>query len=168
MTWKQFGEGWVRLNACKFCEGSHMHICSLYQCKPAVKKAEEYFETVIAHEEIWTMKRKYVTDLRQWFTESLKMRNIVTAVWLISDEEKKQLIVKFNEELSGMERMAYLYCISQSLMTLVAMEDAKEGRESRFGNLMDMMQLREWRKEDEETIRNGIPHDIGEEEKSWN
>ena len=109
------------------------------------------------------MKRKYVTDLRPWFTESLKMRNIVTAVWLISDEKKKQLVVKFNEELSGMERMAYLRCIGQSLMTIAATEDAKEGGESGFGNLMDMMQLREWRKEDEETIRDGIPHDIGEE-----
>lgn len=114
------------------------------------------------------MKRKYVTDLRPWFTESLKMRNIVTAVWLISDEEKKQLIVKFNEKLSGMERMTYLRCIAQSLMTKAATEDAKEGGESGLGNLMDMMQLREWRKEDEETIRNGIPHDTDEEEKSWN
>ena len=168
MTWQQYREEWVRLNACKFCKGSHMHTCSLYQCKPAVKKAEEYFETVIAQEEMRTMKRKYVTDLRPWFTESLKMRNIVTAVWLISDEKKKQLVVKFNEELSGMERMAYLRCIGQSLMTIAATEDAKEGGESGFGNLMDMMQLREWRKEDEETIRDGIPHDIGEEEKSWN
>ena len=73
--------------------------------------------------------------------------------------KKKQLIVKFNEEMSGMERMAYLRCIGQSLMTLASTEDAKEGGESGFGNLMDMMQLREWRKEDEETIRNGIPHD---------
>ncbi len=163
MTWQQYREEWVRLNVCKFCKGSHMHTCSLYQCKPAAKKAEEYFKTVIAQEEIRTMKRKYVTDLRQWFTESLKMRNIVTAMWLISDEEKKQLIVKFNEELSGMERMAYLRCIGQSLMTLAATEDAKEGGESGFGNLMDMMQLREWRKEDEETIRNGIPHNTDEE-----
>lgn len=81
---------------------------------------------------------------------------------------KKQLIVKFNEELSGMERIAYLSCIGQNFMTEVATEDAKEGGKSGFGNLMDMMQLREWRKEDEETIRDGIPHDIGEEEKSWN
>ena len=114
------------------------------------------------------MKRKYVTDLRPWFTESLKMSNIVTAVWLISDEKKKQLVVKFNEELSGMERMAYLRCIGQSLMTMAATEDAKEDGESGFGNLMDMMQLREWQKKDEETIRNGIPHDTDEEEKSWN
>lgn len=109
------------------------------------------------------MKRKYVTDLRPWFTESLKMRNIVIGAWIISDDTKKQLIVKFNEEMSGMERMAYLRCIGQSLMTMVATEDAKEDGESGFGNLMDMMQLREWRKEDEETIRDGIPHDIGEE-----
>lgn len=164
MTWQQFREEWVRLNACKFCDGSHMHTCTLYQCKPAREKAGRYFEKVVAQEEIRAMKRKYVTDLRPWFTESLKMSNIVTAVWLISDEKKKQLVVKFNEELSGMERMAYLRCIGQSLMTLASTEDAKEGGESGFGNLMDMMQLREWRKEDEETIRNGIPHDIGEEE----
>lgn len=106
------------------------------------------------------MKRKYVTDLRPWFTKSLKMGNIVTAVWLVSDEEKKQLVVKFNEELSGMERMAYLRCIGQSLMTLAATEDAKEGGESGFENLMDMMQLREWRKEDEEIISNGIHHEM--------
>lgn len=168
MTWQQFKEEWARLNACKFCDGSHMHTCTSYQCKPAIEKAGRYAEKVIAMEEIRKMKRKYVTDLRPWFTESLKMRNIVTAVWLISDEEKNQLIVKFNEKLSGMERMAYLRCIAQSLMTKAATEDAKEGGESGFGNLMDMMQLREWRKEDEETIRNGIPHDTDEEEKSWN
>ena len=108
MTWQQFREEWVRLNACKFCDGSHMHTCTLYQCKPAREKAGRYFEKVVAQEEIRAMKRKYVTDLRPWFTESLKMSNIVTAVWLISDEKKKQLVVKFNEELSGMERMAYL------------------------------------------------------------
>lgn len=163
MIWQQFREEWVRLNACKFCEGFHMHTCSLYQCKPAIEKAGQYFETVIAQEEMRTMKRKYVTDLRPWFTESLKMRNIVIGAWIISDDTKKQLIVKFNEEMSGMERMAYLRCIGQSLMTMVATEDAKEDGESGFGNLMDMMQLREWRKEDEETIRDGIPHDIGEE-----
>lgn len=77
MIWQQFREEWVRLNACKFCEGFHMHTCSLYQCKPAIEKAGQYFETVIAQEEMRTMKRKYVTDLRPWFTESLKMRNIV-------------------------------------------------------------------------------------------
>lgn len=114
-------------------------------------------------EEIRTMKREYVTDLRPWFTENMKMRNIVTEIWFISDKEKKQLIVKFNEKLSGMERMAYLRCIGKSLMMKAATEDAKAGGESRFGNLMDMMQLREWRKEDEETIRNGIPHDTDEE-----
>ena len=84
----------------------------------------------------------------------------MTGVWLISDDKKKQLIVKFNEEMSGMERMAYLRCIGQSLMTMAATEDAKEGGESGFGNLMDMMQLREWHKEDEETIRNGISSNV--------
>lgn len=58
MTWQQYREEWVRLNVCKFCKGSHMHTCSLYQCKPAVKKAEEYFETVIEQEEMRTMKKE--------------------------------------------------------------------------------------------------------------
>lgn len=51
MTWQQFREEWVRLNVCKFCRGSHMHTCSLYQCQPAIEKAEKYFEKVVSQEE---------------------------------------------------------------------------------------------------------------------
>lgn len=37
-------EEWVKLNTCKFCVGSHLHSCTGYDCREAVKKAEEYFE----------------------------------------------------------------------------------------------------------------------------
>lgn len=40
-------EEWVKLNTCKFCVGSHLHSCTGYDCKEAVKKAEEYFEKTV-------------------------------------------------------------------------------------------------------------------------
>lgn len=58
MTQQQIREEWVELNACKFCIGSHLHTCTSYQCKPAVEKAAEYFEEVVAQEEIRTMKEE--------------------------------------------------------------------------------------------------------------
>lgn len=51
MTWQQDKEEWVRLNTCRFCIGSHLHTCTSYQCKPAIKKAEECFEKVIVKKE---------------------------------------------------------------------------------------------------------------------
>lgn len=40
-------EEWVKLNTCKFCVGSHLHSCTGYDCREAVKKAEEYFEKTV-------------------------------------------------------------------------------------------------------------------------
>lgn len=35
---------WVRLNTCRFCIGSHLHSCTGYSCRDAIKQAEECFE----------------------------------------------------------------------------------------------------------------------------
>ena len=106
---------------------------------------------------------KQVTDLRPWFTENLNMSNLVTGAWIFTDGEKKQLVIKFNSTMSRMERAVYLRLIAKALMNTAADEDKKAGGKSGFGDLMDGMQLREWHKEDDETIRDGIPHDITKE-----
>lgn len=106
------------------------------------------------------MGRKHVTDLKKWFTGKLKDGNIINAAWMITDEMKKQIIIKFNDNIPAIERTIYLRCIAESLMKKAATEDKNGGGESEFGNLMDMMQLREWRKEDEQAIKDGIPHNI--------
>lgn len=103
---------------------------------------------------------KRVTDLRPMFTESLMASGIVTGAWIMSDDKKKEIVVKFNGIMSKMERMTYLYLIGESLLNMAADEDEKGGGKSGFGDLMDGMQLREWHKEDEETIKNGIPHEM--------
>lgn len=37
-------EEWVRLNTCRFCIGSHLHSCTGYDCRDAVREAENCFE----------------------------------------------------------------------------------------------------------------------------
>lgn len=41
---QQDREEWVRLNTCRFCIGSHLHSCTGYDCRDAVKEAENCFE----------------------------------------------------------------------------------------------------------------------------
>ena len=41
---KQDREEWVRMNTCKFCVGSRLHSCTGYDCRDALKDAEEYFD----------------------------------------------------------------------------------------------------------------------------
>lgn len=41
---------WVRLNTCRICIGSHLHTCTGYDCRYAVKQAEEYFDRIIKRE----------------------------------------------------------------------------------------------------------------------
>lgn len=44
MSGQQTREEWVRLNTCGFCIGSHLHSCTGYDCREAIKKAEEQFD----------------------------------------------------------------------------------------------------------------------------
>lgn len=41
---KRSREEWVKLYTCRFCVGSHLHSCTGYDCREAVKKAEECFD----------------------------------------------------------------------------------------------------------------------------
>jgi hypothetical protein len=84
----------------------------------------------------------------------------VAGAWVFMDGEKKQIIIKFNDTISKMERTVYLRLIANALMNTAADEDEKSEGKSDFGDWMDGMQLREWRKEDDEKIRDGISHDI--------
>lgn len=36
-------EVWIKRNACSFCNGSHLHTCSGYDCKEAVGRARGYY-----------------------------------------------------------------------------------------------------------------------------
>ena len=44
MSGQQSREECVRLNTCGFCSGSHLHSCTGYDCREAIKKAEEQFD----------------------------------------------------------------------------------------------------------------------------
>lgn len=100
-----------------------------------------------------------VTDLHPWFTRQLRKNCFITGAWVISNNEKKQLVIKFNGIMPKMERMVYLRLIAKNIMEMVDKEDKKEGGKSSFGDLMGGMQLREWHKEDDEVIKNGISHE---------
>ena len=106
--------------------------------------------------------QKHVTDLREWFTERMLTGDIVEGLWLITDDDKKELVIKFNGKLSRAERLIYLQIVTKNLINTAVEEDTEAGGKSAFGDLMDGMQLREWNAENEETIRNGIPHEFGE------
>lgn len=160
MTWQQYREEWVKFNTCKFCIGNYMHTCTSFQCKSAIKKAEEYFDRAIEQEEIRRMKRKYVTDLHQYFTENLKVGNVVTGAWLISDEEKKEIIIKFSDRMLNIERVLAIKLIGKRFIEADQREKEKEDSKRSFGELLGGMPLREWRKGDEIIIRNGIPYEI--------
>lgn len=162
MTWKQYRKEWIKHNTCKFCRGNDLHTCLLYRCRDAVRKAERYFDNVIKEEEVKRMKRKYVTDLRPWFTEKIKAGNIVTRAWLISDENNTEIIVRFDKVMSKIERSMAIRLIEKRCAEAVINERAKE----KSSDFIDMVEealekaaLREWSIEDEKIIRNGIPYE---------
>lgn len=41
---QQGRDEWVRFNTCRFCMGSHLHSCTGYDCKDAIKQAKEEFD----------------------------------------------------------------------------------------------------------------------------
>lgn len=102
----------------------------------------------------------HVTDLRPWFTESIKENNFINGVWLFEDDKKRQLVIKLGCAMSRSARAAYMQMIALSLMNAAADEDEKAGGKSEFGDVIDGMQLREWCRADDEIIKNGIPHEI--------
>lgn len=68
-------EEWVKLNTCKFCVGSHLHSCTGYDCREAVKKAEEYFDRMKEHE-------MEAEELKKSFEITFEIGHIPTRAWL--------------------------------------------------------------------------------------
>lgn len=108
------------------------------------------------------MKRKYVTDLRPWFAKNLKAGSIVTGAWLISDENNTEIVVRFDNMMSKIERSMAIRLIEKRCAEAVINERAKE----KSSDFIDMLEkaleentIREWSIEDKKIIRNGIPYE---------
>ncbi len=158
MTWKQYRREWIKHNTCKFCRGNDLHTCLLYQCRDAIRDTERYFDSMI-EEEIKKMKRRYVTDIHPWFVKKLKAGSIVTGAWIISGGENRELVVKFDSKMSKIERSMATRLIEKRCAEAIIQENKKDMR-NEIIDLLDGAEIREWRKDDEESIRNGIPHEI--------
>lgn len=107
---------------------------------------------------------KEVTDLKPYITENLNMKDIFAGAWLLTGDEKKELIVKFGGAMSKSERIIVLQLIGKNLMEQAAQDDEENDGHSGFGDLMDGIRLREWHKEDDEAIASAKPHEIIEQE----
>lgn len=93
-------EEWAKLNTCKFCVGSHLHSCTGYDCKEAVKKAEEYFEkTARRNRTMDDIKRGEIFYIARGATSGSEQFADRPAVVVSNDENNKH---------SGVIEVAYL------------------------------------------------------------
>ena len=125
-------------NDCKGCFGAGSSDCD--QCEDL--KAE-------------CRKEIFVTDLKSHFTGNMK-DGVLTGAWIVEDEEKKELILKFNERISRAEKIVCLQLIGQSLIEQAAKEDESGEEDYSFRDLLDGIRIREWNETDKEQIRHGI------------
>lgn len=158
MIWEKYRAEWVRRNTCKFCEGNYLHSCSSYQCRPAVERAEKYFDSEIAREEIRRMNRKYVADIWPWMKKHMELGNAVSGAWLIEGEEK-EMVIRFNKKIiSKIEKSMTLKLIEARCSDVVKKERNEGGSDIRA--LLDGIKIREWKSIDWESIKNGIPYEV--------
>lgn len=101
----------------------------------------------------------FFTDLTPYFTKDIK-DGVLTGAWVIEEGEQKELILKFDEHISGIEKMVCLQLIGQNLIETAAQEDEAEEADTSFRELLDGIRIRQWETSDEERIRRGIPHII--------
>lgn len=101
----------------------------------------------------------FFTDLTPYFTKDIK-DGVLTGAWVIEEGEQKELILKFDEHISGIEKMVCLQLIGQNLIETAAQEDEAEEADTSFRELLDGIRIRQWEASDEERIRRGIPHII--------
>lgn len=104
------------------------------------------------------MKRKYVTDLQPWFTEKLKAGRIVEEAWLISDDESKEIVVKFKNIMSKIERSMAVRLIEKRYAEAVIRVKAEDASNS-FIEIIEGAVVREWKPGDGKIIMTGIPHE---------
>lgn len=153
---QQDRDEWVRLNTCRFCIGSHLHSCTGYDCRDAIRQAEEAFDK---------MKMNRATDLTPWFTDDLKGNGNIVSAWILSTDDKKEIVIKFSKDIPENGRKFMLTAISSKLLATAICEDIKAAGESSFGNMMDGMSIREWNEHDGEFVRTAIPHEMEESQK---
>lgn len=101
----------------------------------------------------------FFTDLTSSFTENIK-DGVLTGAWIIEEGEQKELILKFDEHISGIEKMVCLQLIGQSLIETAAQEDEAGEEDTSFRELLDGIRIRQWEASDGIRIRRGIPHII--------
>lgn len=112
-----------------------MHTCTSFRCRPAYEKAGEYIENIIAGMEVIKKKRKYIQPME---LSELKAEELpITEAWITSDGCRKELIIRFQDNIPKMQQSVYLEMVK--------------------GHMPDAAQVRAWKEEDGETIRNGIP-----------
>lgn len=91
-------------------------------------------------------KKNRVVDLTPYFSKKIKL---LTGAWIVEGEETKELLLKFDERMSGLEKLVYTAIIGKNLIEQAAQEDED------FGDFIDGIQIREWRASDDERIRHG-------------
>lgn len=101
----------------------------------------------------------FFTDLTPYFTKDIK-DGVLTGAWVIEEGEQKELILKFDEHISGIEKMVCLQLIGQNLIEIAVQEDEAEETDISFRELLDGIRIRQWEASDKERIRRGIPHII--------
>lgn len=101
----------------------------------------------------------FFTDLTPYFTKDIK-DGVLTGAWIIEEGEQKELILKFNEHISGIGKIVYLQLIGQNLIETAAREDETGEEDTSFRELLDGIRIRQWEESDEERIRRGIQHII--------
>lgn len=108
------------------------------------------------------MKMNRATDLTPWFTDDLKGNGNIVSAWILSTDDKKEIVIKFSKEVPENGRKFMLTAISSKLLATAICEDIKAAGESSFGNMMDGMSIREWNEHDGEFVRTAIPHEMEE------
>lgn len=98
----------------------------------------------------------FFTDLTPYFTEDIK-GGVLTGAWIVEEGEQKELILKFDEHVSGLETLVCLQLIRKNMIEIVAQQNEAD---TSFRELLDGIRIRQWEASDEERIRRGIPHII--------
>lgn len=154
MIWEEYKEEWLRQNTCNFCQGSRMHTCTSYECPPARKEAEEYFERIVARDEIASGKRAYAINLRPYIEKGFAENLGIIGAWLISGR-KEEIIIQFHDNIPNMQQAACTRHAMEYLKKSAGNMESKEG--AILSGMIDEMPSRAWKKSDGEIIENGIP-----------
>lgn len=135
MTWEEYEKQWVKNNTCKFCRGSRMHTCTFFRCEPARNVARAYLYSVVAKGEVASGNRKFVGKV----DVGDRNRKIITGAWIMSDNKKEELVIRFRDEVPKMQQAVIVGMITGSVIMNLA------------GKLN--ISVREWKSSDEKPLR---------------